>query len=146
MNEIDLAYIAGIFDGEGNIGIVKRGKMNGRTVPIYHLVVRVGMCDEDIPKLLHKTFGGYLEHRKRPNPKHRDIYTWSMAYGKAVDFLTQILPYLKLKKEQAELAIKFQNGKVRGGGEIGKHGNVFKTEEELAIEESQYILMRDLKH
>jgi hypothetical protein len=51
-----------------------------------------------------------------------------------VSFLEVILPYLRLKKPQAELAIQF--GKARTAR--GKH----KTDEQLAVEEAQLMLMR----
>jgi len=146
MKRTDLAYIAGLFDGEGNIAIVKRKKKEGRTVPIYHLVVRVGMCDEYLPRWLKMAFGGYISFYKRPNSKHRDLYTWSIGYNNAIDFLMAILPFLKLKKPQVELAIEFQGDKKNGGGQRGKRGNAFKTEGQLAVEEAEYILMKSLKH
>ena len=145
MKRTDLAYIAGLFDGEGNIGIVKRRHLAGRTVPTYHLVARVGMVDEIIPRWLQMAFGGYIHHRKRLDPKHRDVYTWSVGYNTATDFLKTILPFLKLKRPQAELAIKFQSERGHSGGQAGKHGNAFKTEQAKVVDEAEYILMRSLK-
>ena len=145
MKRTDLAYIAGLFDGEGNICIVKRQHHSGRTVPAYHLVARVGMVDEIIPRWLQMAFGGYIHRRRRPDPKHRDVYTWSVGYGAAADFLKIILPFLKLKKPQAELAIKFQSERIHTRGQTGKLGNAFKTEQAKVVDEAEYILMRSLK-
>ena len=145
MKRTDLAYIAGLFDGEGNIGIVKRRNHPHATTPIYHLVARVGMVDEIIPRWLQMAFGGYIHRRRRPDPKHRDVYTWSVGYGTAADFLKTILPFLKLKKPQAELALEFQSGKVIGCPRTVVGQFLRKREEELVVEEAQYILMRSLK-
>lgn len=64
-------------------------------------------------------------------------YQWAMTSNKARDFLTLILPYLKLKKPQAEIAIKFQ---------ASKNSRHFRelTEEETIIEEAQRIMVMGL--
>jgi len=146
MKRTDLAYIAGLFDGEGNIGIVKRKCHYHATVPIYHLQVRLTLVQEYLPHWLQMAFGGYVSFRKRPNSKHRDIYTWQIGYGQATDFLKAILPFLKLKKPQAELAIEFQSNKIIGHPRTVRGQFPRKRDGELAVEEAQYILMRNLKH
>jgi hypothetical protein len=120
MNEIDLAYIAGIIDGEGSIGINKIKNYNGTNTTYYRLLVQVCMVEGCIPQWLCDAFG-------------------------AVSFLKVILPYLKIKKEQAEIAIEFQSQRMKSGGIEGKRGQKFKTESEQSIEEAQYTLMRNLK-
>ena len=45
----------------------------------------------------------YLKDRRK-NP----IYEWILTHKKAYEFLKIITPFLKYKRPQAELAIKFQ--------------------------------------
>ena len=52
--------------------------------------------------------------------------------GKSAEFLKLILPYLLIKREQAELAIMFQDEK--------HYGHI--SEKEAAIKEAQRILMQ----
>ena len=143
MNKIDLAYAAGIIDGEGNIGIVKRqwSKRNDK----YHLQVRVAMCDREVPEWFQSHFGGSISIHKRTNPKHRPVYTWQISHRSCIPMLKAILPYLICKKPQAELGILFQETKHFGGGIKGKGGRPAKPEAELALEETRYIQMRQLK-
>ena len=103
---IDLAYTAGIIDGEGSIGIWKLGKG-------YRLTVEVEMCNKSVPQWLKDTFGGrYGFYGKRGKYKCGWSSRWDITDSKASEFLQLILPYLKIKKQQAELAIHYQNMKV----------------------------------
>ncbi|MDD5510897.1 MAG: hypothetical protein PHI12_08805 [Dehalococcoidales bacterium] len=147
MNKLDLAYIGGLFDGEGNIQIVKRSPLSNRR-DTYHLVVRVCLVEDYIPKWLAFAFGGSVNKRLREqvNPHHRDVYTWYCSQQIAANFLRAVLPYLKLKKAQAEIALKFQERKRCGRPRKVNGTFTPKTEGELAVEEAEYILMKQLKH
>jgi len=64
------------------------------------------------------------------------MWHWTIACRKAGEFLKTILPYLNLKRPQAEIAIKFQDAK--------KFRNS-KTDEESAVEVAQRIVMSRMK-
>ena len=109
MIETDKAYIAGIIDGEGTIGIWKnhQGLQPGRRTPSFVLRVRVKMTTEFIVRWLHSSCGGRFYTTNKVQENHKPIYDWSIAGREAVKFLKEIYPYLKLKGPQAELAFKF---------------------------------------
>lgn len=125
MEEVKLAYIAGILDGEGSIMIQKQASKSfmaqraksGCFHPHYAPAVRIGMLDkEPLDLIVETTLIGYvyqekLYHRKRP------MYRW-MARSKndISKFLTLVLPYLLVKKKQAELCLKFVNEWVSCNG------------------------------
>ncbi len=99
------------------------------------------MCNFLVLEQLQQNFGGSL-HKEREHQysnKYNKLWTWTLSCIKARDFIVAILPFLRIKNSEADLAIKFQSGKVR------THRNIPKTEASLAIEEAQYILMRNLK-
>jgi len=104
MNEYDLVYAAGFFDGEGSIDISNRKEKNRIR---YILQVRVGQSKEvgkQICNWLQLNFDGYIFSRDR----EKNIeYLWTVTAQKAFKFLSQIYPYLKGKKNQANLAIEF---------------------------------------
>ena len=89
MDDIDLAYIAGFFEGEGNAGIYKNG---GNSV-----VLTVEICQND-PKPLHyvKEIFGYgslcLTRKRKCN-------RWRVTGKPAKDFLRRIYPYCKYRQE-----------------------------------------------
>lgn len=147
MKDIDLAYVAGILDGEGCISITKiRPKNTNLHNPCYGLQIRVSMVDKAIPLLCQSFFGGYLWQKPPRNEKEKPQWKWAVQSKEAVKCLNLLLPYLRSKKNEAELAIKFWEIKRHRGGNKGLQGNLPKSKEELVLEESHYVLMRKLKN
>lgn len=109
---IDLAYTAGLFDGEGAIDIQKIN-MGKRPRGYNHaLRVMVQMCDVEGLEVIVKLFGGKIFPRYTP---HRHVvYRWELANMKAVTFLQQIMPYLQVKRERALIATQFKRLSNRG--------------------------------
>lgn len=131
MKRTDLAYIAGILDGEGSISI-SQVKKNHKSMG-HTLRISVTNTNEWICQWLHFNFGGTIRIRvKGIGWGKKDIWEWSIASQKALSFLQLISPYIKLKRPQVDLALQFQKKKRRG----------HKLVEERAVEEAQRILMR----
>jgi len=84
---------------------------------------------------LHFSFGGYLYLRHRI-PGRRKLWSWQLRSKQARDLLELLLPYLRIKRFEAEVALQFQDVKTSG-----KH----LTSEQRAVAEAQYLLMRNLK-
>ena len=136
MKKTDLAYIAGIIDGEGCIGIYK-GKSGRKKKEYYHLQVVVRMTNEWIIRWLYFAFpGSFSEHTYPKEINRLKIWTWQLTGEKALIFLELIYPYLKLKKQQAEIAINFQKA---------KNIKNWATDEQIAINEAQKIMISNLK-
>ena len=109
---IDLAYVAGFFDGEGNVGIYKSTRAeSGRS----NYAVSMGIANTDratleyIQGLLGGTLSEKTANRRRGN---KPLYALEWHCVKARDVLRLLLPYLKTKYEQAELAISYQDSIV----------------------------------
>jgi len=100
-----LAYVAGIIDGEGSIGLHKNTQKKN---PSYTVTVYVGNTNEWLIQFLKMQFGGYITTSSQPNPRAKPIWRWEIRARKAYKFLELILPYLQMKRPQAELAIEFQ--------------------------------------
>jgi hypothetical protein len=104
------AYAAGLLDGEGHIGIVKKSLRKGRRLREIYAEVRISMTDEATVQWLKDHFGGGILRLKRhsQHPHWQDMYRWDKHSLKATEFLREVLPYLITKRAQAELAIEFQ--------------------------------------
>lgn len=105
--ELDTAYIAGFFDGEGSVGIY-RGTYKGKFVNYRmrtQLVQNKSSLSEKMFECLSKKFGGTYTLAKTT---HGYKYNWQLGTNNAVEFLKQIAPYLVLKKEQVDVAIVWQ--------------------------------------
>ena len=132
-----LAYTAGIVDGEGSISLTTGKRKTFKKGYAIYLKVTVANTNEWLINWLKMQFGGYISCRSNmSNPKWKVAWAWEIQQASALSFLELILPYLNLKKPQAELAIKFQRAKYRGGPA--------RSEKALALEEVQRILMRGL--
>ena len=74
INETDIAYIAGLFDGEGNINIAKRReKKKRRDGTVYEtncwrISMEIAMTDQSVLIWLHEVLGvGTLNPKPRKN-------------------------------------------------------------------------------
>lgn len=107
MDNIELAYIAGFFDGEGCIYVVK---MVGNKNPGYSLKLEINqrLDNDSILYYIQSKFGGNIHH-KRPSFNSNRHTRWSIHGDLAIAVLKQLLPYLKIKKLQAEVAISYND-------------------------------------
>src|SRR4030042_87280 len=133
-----LAYLAGFFDGEGCVTIIK-GKNHLGNVQ-YSLRVIVVNTNEYVLHLYKLSFGGRIQKRKYKKPEWRDCYAWELGSTRAYDFLKCVYPYLILKKAQADLAFEFQENQSKYAG-----SNIRLSDKEISMREEQRILMQDLK-
>jgi len=141
MKKTDLAYLAGIFDGEGSIVIHKNKPIKRMVNPTYVIEANVYNTNEWIIRQFHFSFGGGVHLQKRQMPSTHSgkcpIWVWQISANKALPFLKTLLPYLKLKRGQVEIAIKFQEEKVRKRYRRS-------DEKDLAIAEATKLLISNL--
>jgi len=108
-NKLDLAYAAGFFDGEGSV-LIDRGKQTKNPYCGFRLEVKISSTSEEIIKCFKETFGaGTIEVRKKYTSGGKDYWSWIVAGNRAAEFLELIYPYLKVKSEDAEIGILFQD-------------------------------------
>ena len=105
----DLAYIAGILDGEGYIGIkrdssVKKGCANRS----YHARIQVRMVDEPAIAFLAETLGGWYYAEKAHLVNGRPLFCYQASDAAAVAILRIVLPYLRVKRGAAEIVLELR--------------------------------------
>ena len=105
------AYIAGIIDGEGYIGI-KKGlptAANKMRSPKYEARLSIAMTDREAITLIERTFGIYCCTSLRPqrNVLHKSCYHFDVTNHRVGTILRSVLPYLQIKREQALTVIAF---------------------------------------
>jgi len=136
MKRTDLAYIAGIIDGEGFITIRCDRKANDK----HSLYVGVGNTERWLLEWLRANFGGKLVTSHKPEG-YKDFFQWAIVSRSAGNFLELVLPYLRLKKGQAELALQFQEKKYNEA--TGKRRGS-RTSDEIIYEKACQVLMSAL--
>ncbi|MCH7772288.1 MAG: LAGLIDADG family homing endonuclease [Bacteroidetes bacterium] len=157
-NKTKFAYAAGMVDGDGSICINKKKVSNGPRageVQNYYMLVVVTQKDGKVIDWLIGNFGGstYL-HWKGTNTGWS--HEWVVNHNNAKDFLKNILPFLVIKKRQAEIAIQFQERLKVGSKDRNEKGRITgkirltdyelgirkKLMEELRIEKRNYVFSK----
>ena len=105
--ETQLAYLAGIIDGEGSIYIQGRKRFKAIS---YFPRFQIVNTNKDLMQWIHKTFGGliYDKCRKKHNPKWRPQIEWFTTRGLLDQLLPLIIPYLVSKKKHALIMVEFR--------------------------------------
>lgn len=106
--ESNLAYLAGIIDGEGCIRIAKRVKRSEEKWGYYELSLVVTNTDARLIKWIESTFGGSVTPLARRKSHHKDLYEWVVSSRAAGSILSAVEKFMIVKKEQAQLALRFR--------------------------------------
>ena len=106
----DVAYLAGIIDGEGCI-MVAAG--TGRWHKQHQLRVTVSGTSLDLMLYLHKKFGARLTRVKRYSEKWKPGFASMWYSNNAKQIVEMVYPYLRVKKRQAEVALRWPCDKSR---------------------------------
>ncbi len=148
---LDDRYVAGLFDGEGCIHLRiqtyrdKRWPDNRAVQRRVLLEVGINMTDPRAIRSVLEAHGGFLKTPRRPSrPTHRPLHYWKVCNEKAAVFLSRILPYLLIKKEEAILAIEYQTHMRSRRGQNSRGPAV--TPKEWAYRESVIAELKRLKH
>jgi hypothetical protein len=107
---IDIAYCAGLVDGEGYIG-VKRTKAyacQGKVTPGYHARIGIKMVNENAIKFFAETMGGWYWTEKSSLANGRPYFVYQATDAKAEGILRILLPYLRVKDEAAKTVIRLR--------------------------------------
>jgi len=116
VSEIDKARLAAYIDGEGTIYINVATGLHGRhKTPQYRLSVVISNTDHRLMNWLKSTFDGSVYYVKYEKSKHlgkKPIMRWQMNERMAETLLKACLPYMIMKKAQAEVGLSFMSLKL----------------------------------
>lgn len=101
----ELAYLAGIIDGEGTISISTDNKPTGYSVFILRLTIsnsNVDLINWCLDRVSFK-----IQEYNRGNPKWNTQYILTLQSQEAKELIKLVYPYLVVKKAQAEAALEF---------------------------------------
>lgn len=145
-----IAYLAGIIDGEGSIYIGNFSCNPKTRAKYYQTNIEVTNCDQSLMDWLLDTFGGRIyKYTEKQTPKchRRNYFRWIMC-GEGVTHICElILPFLICKKTQCEIMIKMRatyKGRGKGISIKGKHGVQPHPKELLDLRQSLMDQMRSL--
>ncbi len=107
LTKTEKAYIAGIIDGEGSIGIYKHRRPKSTKGYTYENSLIVVNTNTILMNYLKEKLGGSIRERKKPKLNWKLSYSWQVYCNSCYSILKQILPYLQIKKKRTELSIEF---------------------------------------
>lgn len=120
MTPWEVAYWAGIFDGEGSVIIYLGKDMRPR---------RYGPCDREWYRLratvtntclrlleaMKKSWGGHILKKPLRSSRHRQTWVWIAVTQQAAAFLSAVLPYLIVKASEARIGLALNEAIQREG-------------------------------
>jgi len=138
-----LIYLAGLWDGEGSFMLSSfRRRSHGKYLeappnhdPVAQICMTINGKQEYVMQIFKELYDGVLCNIGNPPSKNKNgkpALMWRGTCRKAIALAEDLLPFLRIKKRQAEILIRF--GELRtanraSGGKIEKQQN----EERLAL-------------
>lgn len=107
---LDLAYMAGVVDSDGYIGVHRNSyamRVRGdATNAVYQPRIQVKQVESAAIDLFHATFGGHRHMQPPTATRGRPLDQWTVHSAACRPVLEALLPYLRIKKAQAENALE----------------------------------------
>ena len=121
ITKIEAAYLAGCIDSDGTIG-VKRSTYAMRVrkdagAAVYSERVALRQTSPLVPTMLQKAFGGSLYMTKPSAKNGKNLHSWAATDQRAVECLRTVLPYLRIKRDQALNCVALRALKERSKAE-----------------------------
>jgi hypothetical protein len=106
----DLAYMAGVVDSDGYIGVHRNTyamRVRGdATAAVYQPRVQVKQVELGAIDLLAETFGGHRYVAPATATKGRPLHGWTVHSAACRPVLEALRPYLRIKHRQADNALE----------------------------------------
>ena len=119
VTELEWAYLAGFFDGDGCVNIATRQQRKG-IGPQHYLQIIFSQCNQPILEYWRERVNrGRVYRTAHPDNGHKQLYQWRMFDRDAEVVLRAMLPHLHIKRKEAQIALKFQRTKREHSGRRG---------------------------
>jgi hypothetical protein len=107
LTEPERAYIAGILDGEGNINFCH---INYRTEMGMRARIIIWNTNKELIEWLQSKVPGTVQCRTPRKSTHNNCFAWTLhGIIKVRHLLNVLLPYLIVKKEQAQAVVAYRS-------------------------------------
>ena len=131
----EIAYIAGLFDGEGCVTCkqkpTKRADRKGKVYNQWYIRCEMSMTEKEVIEWVHETlgFGWSREKKYSKRPKHyKRQWRWSCGYRDALTFAKLMWPHAQVKLHKLEQIIDHYEPRAQ---ELGDNVVDLETEREI---------------
>ena len=131
MSEVDMAYIAGLFDGEGSVhfkrGVEKKKKHKGKGYRLSNSMrssMEITMTDKSVLVWVHEVLGVGTLRPKRVKGKRKDgtpylkQYKWRCTFRDAYQVCLLIWPFAHVKLDKIQQIIEYYSDKKIMNGNV----------------------------
>jgi len=131
----EVAYIAGLFDGEGCVTCkqrkTKRKDRGGKVYNQWYIRCEIAMAEKEVIEWLHETlgFGWSREKIFKKKPSHyKRQWRWSCGYRDALRFAKLMWPHAQVKLHKLEKIIDHYEPRAQ---ELGDNVVDLETERQI---------------
>ena len=122
MRESDIAYIAGLFDGEGSIQYkqyMRKRKHNPRPYPTWSIRMEIAMTDKSVLMWLCEVVGTGTVNSRKVRPGKKKQWRWRCSHRQAYYVARLIWPYVHVKLDGVQKIIEhYCNEKLMEGNVV----------------------------
>ena len=104
--EIEKAYLAGIIDGEGSFIIYLKSGGKRPDRKFHRCMLSVANTDHDLILYMQDLLGGRIGQTQGALAHHRTVYRLVVEGRTLSDVTLSVLPYLRVKRRQADLVLE----------------------------------------
>tara|TARA_R100000700_G_C3048841_1_gene69185 strand:- start:39 stop:446 length:408 start_codon:yes stop_codon:yes gene_type:complete len=100
IGEVDIAYIAGLIDGEGSIQYkqyMRKRKHNPKAYPTWSIRIEIAMTDQSVLIWLKEVLGVGTVNPRKVKPGKKKQWRWRCSHRQAYFVAKLIWPYMHIK-------------------------------------------------
>jgi hypothetical protein len=106
-SDLQFAQYAGLFDGEGSIGMYAKTDVPRNGVK-YSVTLRVSMINRETLARMYSHFGAGTLKKYGPRPRRQPYWCWFCGKRtEVIRILRRLIPHLDLKANEAKLALDY---------------------------------------
>lgn len=105
-DDLEIAWAAGLFDGEGTFQIAKDARSGGK----YYARMRIGMCHRGAVQKFTDIMGlGNVVREESPaSNSNFKQFRWSTSGSNAVKCAKMLRPYLVVKQHECDILLRWE--------------------------------------
>ena len=138
VSESDIAYIAGLFDGEGSISYkqyMRKRKHQKKAYPTWSIRMEIAMTDRSVLIWLHEILGVGTVNPKRYKTKYavgwKKQWRWRCQFRDAYYVARLLWPYVHVKLPGIQKIIEHYSKEILMNGNVV---DLKKYKEEMSLE------------
>lgn len=100
-DQLKLAYLAGLFDGEGTVTLTRTHSCDPYKSPILSM----SSTSLNLLELCKTTFGGHISVQKTYKEHHKQAWSWKISYNAAISAASRLFPYLQEPEKKRRIML-----------------------------------------